>query len=201
MSGLFDAVLGAIDGNTVNSIARQLGTNPQHAQGAIQAALPLILGAMGRNAADPRGAEALHRAAARDHAGLDLGGVLGSVLGGGGQNIGQSILGHVFGARQERAATGLGKVAGLDGASAAKLMAMLAPIVMNVLGRQTSQRGLDAGMLGGLLGQENQRMQQQSPGAGGLLGAVLDRDGDGDVDFNDLMQVGGGLLGQFMNRR
>ena len=51
MSSLIDQVLGSLDGNTINQIAAQLGTSPRHAEGAIQAALPLLIGAMGRSAA------------------------------------------------------------------------------------------------------------------------------------------------------
>jgi hypothetical protein len=50
-------------------------------------------------------------------------------------------------------------------------------------------------VLGDILGQEHQRVSQQGGAAGGLLGAVLDRDGDGDVDFSDLLKAGGSILG------
>ena len=194
MSSLIDQVLGSLDGNTINQIAAQLGTSPRHAEGAIQAALPLLIGAMGRNSAQPAAIE-------RDHANVDLGSLLGGLFGGSGSaqpGLGQggAILGHIFGGRQQRAATGLGKMAGLESADAAKLMAMLAPILMGVLGQQTTRGGLDPNALGGLLGQETQRVTQGL--GGGLLGAVLDRDGDGDVDFQDLMQAGGGLLGNLL---
>lgn len=48
--------------------------------------------------------------------------------------------------------------------------------------------------LGQLLGQEAQR-SAQSPGLGGLLNAVFDRDGDGKLGLSDLLKIGGGLLG------
>jgi hypothetical protein len=53
----------------------------------------------------------------------------------------------------------------------------LAPIVMGYLGRQKQQQGLDAGGLSGYLGQQQQEIQR-SP-QGGMLGGMLDRDGDG----------------------
>lgn len=203
MSNLIDQVLGSLDANSIDRIATQLGTNPQHAEGAIRAALPLLVGAMGRNSAQPDGAQALHRAISRDHANVDLGSLLGGLLGGSGSDSGQpglgqggAILGHIFGGREQRAATGLGKMAGLDSADAGKLLAMLAPILMGVLGQNAARGGLDPNALGGLLGQETQRVSQGL--GGGLIGAVLDRDGDGDVDFQDLMQAGGGLLGDLL---
>ena len=74
---------------------------------------------------------------------------------------------------------------------------MLAPIVMAVLARMMLNRGGDSNALGGLLGGEARQVRQQD---GGLLGAVLDRDGDGDVDLSDLLQ-NGQLLGGLFGRR
>jgi hypothetical protein len=233
MSELLQSVLGALEPQRVDAIARQIGATPQQTERAIHAALPLLIGQMARNTADPRGAQSLHGALQRDHAGVDLGGLLGSVLGGmhgnargaaasgdggllggvlgavlgGGDTSGArasdplsdgaAILGHIFGARQPRVAQGVGQVGGLDGSQSSRLLAMLAPIVMAVLARMMQNRGGDAGALGGLLGGEAREVRQQD---GGLLGAVLDRDGDGDVDLSDLLQ-NGQLLGGLFGRR
>src|SRR5690606_4513087 len=56
---------------------------PERASDAVAAALPLLLGALGRNASQPQGAQALYGALGRDHGGMDLGSLLGAVLGGG----------------------------------------------------------------------------------------------------------------------
>ena len=42
---------------------------------------------------------------------------------------------------------------------------------------------------------EHQQIRQQGGLSGGLLGAVLDRDGDGDTDFSDLVGLAGSVLG------
>ncbi|AVP98729.1 calcium-binding protein [Ahniella affigens] len=199
---ILQGLMGILDDNAMQQIGRQIGASPAQTQGAVQQALPLILGAMGRNAAEPNGAEALHRAVARDHANVDIGGLLGGLLGGGQAanpvaSQGESILKHVFGARQDRAAVGLGRSSGLDQGSAAQLLKILAPIVMAQIGKTQQQKGLSSGGLGDLLGLiGGARPQAQSqPGGGGLLGAVLDRDGDGDVDFADLAPMAGQVLG------
>lgn len=199
MSGLLDLVKGAIDSGMINQAANQLGTTPGKAESAIDAALPLLLGALGRNASQPQGAQSLHRALERDHADNNPLSVLGNVLGGQGLGDGSAILGHIFGGRQERASMGVSKASGLDMGNSGQLMAMLAPVVMSILGSQMKQRGLDSGGLGGLLGQERQRIEEDK-GAGGLMNAVLDRDGDGDVDFADIAQ-NVGLLGSLFGRR
>ena len=70
---------------------------------------------------------------------------------------------------------------------------MLAPIVMSVLGGMSRRQGMNASSLGGLLGQEHQRIA--GSGAGSLLGAVFDQDGDGAVGLGDLLKIGEGMLG------
>ena len=63
---------------------------------AMAAALPLLLGALSRNASQGDGASSLHQALANDHDGSildDIGGFLGS----GNTSSGNDILGHVLG--------------------------------------------------------------------------------------------------------
>jgi hypothetical protein len=193
-ASLTDDLLSQLQGAPLQQIGQQLGLAPDQAQGAVSAALPLLLGALGRNASQPQGAEALFGALQRDHAGLDVGSVLGSVLGGGGQ--GAQILGHVFGDRQNNAAQGLGAATGLGGSQANTLLKLLAPIVLAYLARRLfSQGNATSQGLGQVLGQEHQQIRQQGGLGGGLLGAVMDRDGDGDTDFSDLIGLAGSVLG------
>ncbi|KAF1691309.1 calcium-binding protein [Pseudoxanthomonas jiangsuensis] len=185
-----------LQGAPLQQLSSQLGTDPGQTRDAVAAALPLLLGALGRNSAQPQGAQALFGALQRDHGGgLDLGGVLGAVLGGGGsrQTDGAGILGHILGGGQPRAAQALGQSTGLGSGQAMQLLALLAPIVMSFLANRSKSQGLDAGGLGQLLGQEREQVRQQA--GGGVLDALLDRDGDGDVDAGDLLNLGMGLFG------
>lgn len=223
MSDLTSSIFSQMDQGSIESIASQLGVDPAQASNAIQQALPLLMGGLARNAASPQGADALHSALDRDHAGVDIGGLLGSVLGGGASSggggigdvlgsvlgggsssnsssagIGGAILGHIFGGRRDQAAQGLGQTSGLGGAGASQLLSMLAPLVMAALGNMTRKQGLDANGLSGVLGQENHRLKQS--GVGGLLSGVLDSDGDGEVSMGEMLQAGAGLLGAFSKR-
>lgn len=194
-SPLADDLLNQLQGPQIARIGQQLGLSQPQANDAVSAALPLLIGALGRNASQPQGAEALFGALQRDHNGLDLGSVLGSVLGGGGQ--GAEILGHIFGNRQNNAAQGLGAATGLGGTQANSLLKILAPIVLAYLARRLLSQGNGASpqALGQVLGQEQQQIRRQGGLGGGLLGAVLDRDGDGDTDFSDLIGLAGSVLG------
>jgi hypothetical protein len=74
------------------------------------------------------------------------------------------------------------------------LLTLLAPIVMAFLAQRVQAGGMDAGRLGQTLGQERARVQQQGGLGGGLLGSLLDQDGDGQVGMGDLLKMGGSLL-------
>lgn len=200
-NALTDDVYSQLEGAPLRQMAQQLGIGPTQMAGAVSAALPLLLGALGRNASQPQGAEALFGALQKDHAGLDIGNVLGAVLGGGAaQGDGGKILGHVFGGRQPRAEQALGQATGLGGDRAGMLLKMLAPIVLAYLAKRMFEQRQAANaatpqVLGEVLGQEEQRVSQQGGLGSGVLGAVLDQDGDGQLGLGDLLKIGGGLLG------
>lgn len=199
-ASLVDELMAQLQGAPLQQMAQQLGTSPAQTQDAVGAALPLLLGTLGRNAAQPQGAMDLFGALQRDHSGSpDLGGLLGSLLGGGGsagggQPDGAAILGHIFGGNQQRAETGLGQATGL-GSNAGQLLQMLAPIVMSFLAQRMSSGGMDAGGLGQMLGQERASAQRQGAPGGDLLSSLLDQDGDGQLGLGDLLKLGGSLLG------
>lgn len=212
MTALTNDLLAQLQGAPLQQISRQLGIDQSQAAGAVDAALPLLMGALGKNASQPQGAEALFGALQKDHTGSGgIGDLLGMVLGGAQsrQTDGAGMLGHIFGGQQGRAEQHLGEATGLGGDRAGQLMKILAPIVMAYLAKRMfsgneSGGGQAAGLggsnptadiLGAVLGQERQQVRQQGGLAGGLLGAVLDKDGDGDVDLSDMLKLGGGLLG------
>ena len=208
-----------LQGGPVQQIAQQLGVDPATAQTAVTAALPLLIGALGRNASQPGGAQALFGALQNDHAGAGgLGQLLGAVLGGSHsrQTDGAGILGHIFGGRQPRAEQAVGRSTGIGQDKANLLLRWLAPIVLAYLAkrmfenRQVSAGGASLpqgsahqppaqapspGVLGDILEQETRTVEQQGGPLGSVLGQMLDRDGDGDTDFSDLLKIGGSILG------
>ena len=202
MTTLTDEIFSQLSRADVQQIGAQLGTGQAQTAGAIAAALPMILGAMGRNTAQPQGAEALLGALGRDHAsGGGIGDILGAVLGGqqGRQTDGLGQLGHIFGGQLPRAEAGLGQATGLGGDKAQMLLKILAPIVLAYLSKRMfggaqAQGDGSAQALGNILGQERQVQQQQGGLGGGLLGAVLDQDGDGQLGLGDLLKVGMGAM-------
>ncbi|WP_329854168.1 DUF937 domain-containing protein [Stenotrophomonas pavanii] len=197
---LTDELLAKLQGAPLQQVSQQLGISDTQASGAISAALPVLMGALGNNASQPQGAQALLGALQNNHSGLDLGSVLSSVLGGGGggggaASDGAGILGHIFGGSQQKVETGLAQATQLDSGRTSQLLQILAPIVMAFLAQRLGGGQADAGSLSQALGQEKQQVQQQGGIAGGLLGSVLDQDGDGQFGVGDLLKIGGSLLG------
>ena len=205
MSSIFDAVTQQLGGANLTQLSQQIGADESTTANAVQAALPLLLGGLARNASNPDGAAALSTALG-DHADggvlANLGGLLGNPQGG----AGGGILGHIFGNKRDTVEQGVGQATGLNQPQIGKLLMVLAPIVMAMLARrhQTGAQPSVApqsgqGGLPDILAKEAQDATQKAPtGLGGLLG-MLDRDGDGNP-LNDLGRIAtsaglGGILG------
>ncbi len=174
-------------------MGQQLGTDKASTAAAVSTAIPVLLSALARNAARPGGAEALNAALSKDHDGSVLSDLTGAVSGYQ-RGPGGKILKHVLGDRQEAAAATIGRTSGIDPAKAGALLAMLAPIVLGSLGMARQTKGLDAGGLAEMLGQERQDMQKANAGIGGLL-SFLDADKDGSI-VDDVL----GMAGKFLNK-
>ena len=191
MSSILDLLGSELGQSAIQQvIGSQLGTDSETTQQAIGAALPMLMGALGRNAATPEGAEALAGALNRDHDGSILGDLAGTLGNADTANAGSAILGHVLGGQQGTIENALGQATGMDAGSAGQLMAMLAPIVMGQLGKTQSEGGLDADALAGLLGSEREAATSQLGG----MASLLDMDGDGSI-VDDVMNIGSQVLG------
>ena len=198
MSSILDAVSQQLGPDAIEQMSRSLGADPGTTSNAVNLALPTLLGGLSRNASQPEGAAALDNALkAHDGSILDnLGGILGGG-GGTGGGIGGAILGHIFGAKRGPVEQGVGRASGLNAGQVAQLMAMLAPIVMGVLGRMKQSKGLDANQLPDVLNQSREQGEKEVPGLGGLL----DANNDGSVT-DDLLRMGSSALGgMFGNRK
>jgi hypothetical protein len=193
MAGLLDLLGSRLDGGAVQQISGRLGADRNATSTAIQAALPLLLGALAKNASNPDGARQLHDALARDHDGSRLDRLPDPEAD---RPEGDAILRHVLGDRRGVAEQGIAKASGLDLAKVGPLLAMLAPVVLGALGKTRNERGLGPQDLSAMLGGERDAMSAASPGMMGALSQLLDRDRDGSV-VDDL----GGMLGGLFGRR
>jgi hypothetical protein len=194
MDDLMQSIVAQLSGAPMAQLGNQLGTDSRATQSAVQAALPMLLGALAKNSSSAGGADALAGALDRDHDGSILDD-LGGFLSGGAGSDGAAILGHVLGSREQTVEAGIGKATGLQTGQIAQLLQMLAPVVLGYLGRQKQQQSMSSGMLGELLGTQSSRAQAQNP-AFSAITALLDKDDDGTI-VDEL----GGMLGSFLSGR
>ena len=181
-----------LDGDSVARIGEQLGQDKRTTQGAINLALPMLLGAF-KKSTERDGGAGLARALASKHDG----GILDNLSGFLSQNDradGSGILKHVLGSKQDSAAAMLQTGSGVDKQQAASLLATLAPIVMGALGK-ARHGDADGTQVARILQQETQEIDARSPGALSAFTGFLDADGDGDTDLADLVAHGKSKLG------
>ncbi len=185
-------VLGAVSGGQAGGLGGLLGSvlgGGQQAQGGLGGLLGSVLGG--------------GQSAPNQSSGGGVGDLLGMILQGGGGNSalnGAGILGHILGGRQDAAAGAVSQASGLNVSQVMKLMPILAPIVMGVLGRARQQNGIGAGDLASVLGGASQQAQQKTGFGGGILNAILDKDGDGSF-MDDLAGMAGKqILGGLFKR-
>lgn len=203
MNSILDLLADHIGGDNIGQLAGAIGADRGKTQTAVSAALPAILTALNRQTNSDAGAQGLAQALDRDHDGslLDhLSGFLGGQVQGK-QADGGGILGHVLGGQQRQVEQGVAQASGLDMSQVAKLLPILAPIVMAALGKRKRQAGLDGAGLSGILGEDATRARQAAPsGVLGALSGFLDRDGDGSIQNDLVAQAGKAALGKLFGR-
>ena len=195
---ILEMLQGQLGGSALEMIGSQIGADRSQVERAVPAALGSLMTGLARNAQSSDGASSLASALSRDHDGSILDNLAG-VLSAPDQGAGAGILGHVFGSKRGAVESALGQSTGLEAGSMGKLLTMLAPLVMGALGKKQRQGGLNPSDLGGLLRQEQSSAARQAPDLG-MLGSLLDADGDGDIK-DDVARIGGGLLKSFLGKR
>jgi hypothetical protein len=175
MAELTDSLTELLDGQA-DQIGRRIGADPERTRSAIDAAIPALLAALSAEADEP----GLKSAIRQDHDGSILD-QLSGYLDGTAQlsprtTNGAGILEHTLGDRQGEMAQALSAKSGLDLGSIMKLLPLLAPILMGMLGKKTGGAsggsggggfGLDD--IGDLLGREKESARQKNPDIGDIL--------------------------------
>jgi hypothetical protein len=163
---LVSLVMQFLTPDMITRIAAALGLDRSNTQKAVGAAVPALLAGVSSAAAMPDGAQ---RAvdAIRQQGGM-LDGFANLIDGSGQMSLvdrGSSLLESVLsGYDQSALADAVGKFAGLGSGATNSLLAMLAPAVMGIIGKQFSGgKVLDAGSLTGLLASQKDQIAQALP--------------------------------------
>lgn len=161
----------------INGIGAHTGTSAEETASVVKAAGPILLGMLHKNASTPEGASSL-LGALQQHDGSVLDNLSGFLGGGGNLADGNGILGHVLGGNRNVVENHLSQQTGVSSANVSKILAMLAPIILGFLGKQSRSNNVNTG--GGL---------------GDLLGGLLGGGGSGSAGGNILSSVLGNVLG------
>jgi hypothetical protein len=210
MAGIMDLLNSELGKQIVNGVSKETRQPEDKTATVVAMAMPLLMGAMKRNASSPQGAEGLMNALNNKHDGSILDN-LSSLFGGGvNEDVkvdGLGILGHVLGGSQNNVVGAISKKSGMDSNSVMQILTVLAPIVLGYLGKQQRKKSVQSpdaldGLLGGMLGGGRKKQQKQQS----LIENLLDGDGDGSVvdDIAGMVLSGGskkgGLLGGLFGR-
>ncbi|SRX73575.1 DUF937 domain-containing protein [Aequorivita antarctica] len=213
MSGILDLLNSDLGKQIIGGISQETNQPADKTASVVSMAMPILLGAMKRNASSEGGAANLMNALNNKHDGsiLDnLGGLFGGGVNEDVKQDGLGILGHVLGGSQNNAVQALSQKSGLDTNSVMQILQVAAPILLGYLGKQKKQQNVnsDSGigdLLGGLMGGGSKQPQQQS-----LIESMLDGNNDGSVidDIAGMVLGGGnkkkgglgGLLGSFFGK-
>lgn len=198
---LMEILQGQLSDDVIGQISQQIGAQPEQTATAANGIFTSLLGGLANNATQEGGLSAIAGALDRNHDGSvldDIMGMVGTVMNGQGSGAtnGLGILGHILGDNQENVAQQVSQSSGLSMGQVMKLMPVLAPIVMGVIGKMRGQDGFQLSDLPGiLLGSAQSGAQQSGMGdlLGGLLGSVLG--GGGQQQGGGLGNILGNILG------
>ena len=193
---VLDELRAQLSGDTLNDISARIGADPQQTKTAIDGAIPMLLAALGKEAADPERRTGLQQAIREDHDGSIIDNLQGYLSGqtSGRAADGEGIVNHVLGERKEPAVQALSQKSGLDLGMITSLLPLLAPIVMGMIGKKGRSGGLSLDSITDVLGNDTKRAADESPDIGDLLGSVLGGGQSGKGGIGD-------VLGSILDKR
>jgi hypothetical protein len=198
MSGILDLLNSDLGKQIINGVSNETQQPEDQTSKVLAMAMPVLMGALKRNTANPQGAEGLLNALNSKHDGSILDS-LGDVFNGGVnpeiKQDGAGILNHVLGNSQENVANALSQKSGVDTGTVMNILQVAAPILLGYLGKETRQNNVsEPSQLGGLL--ENvlgggQQANSNNNDPQSLIESLLDGNNDGSV----LDDIAGMILG------
>lgn len=197
-----DLIKSQLSGSVMDQISNQLGADRQKTEVATDNILATLLEGLAKNTEENKGADALSNVLAKDHDGSLLDNLHDVINGKAEEKApraanGAGILKHLLGGNIFDISEIISKASGLTNGKTMNLMMMLAPILMQTLGKQKRQQNMDAGGLASILSNTvNKTRSRKSGPNGGILKSLLDRDGDGSI----VDDVAGMVLGRLFGR-
>lgn len=188
----FTQLLGGPAGQQViEEISNKSGATKEETSSVIQAATPVLIGMLHKNASSEQGASNLLNAL-KDHQGGILSNLSGALASEDTKKDGEGILNHILGNQQGQVQQMLSMNTGVSISKIMSILPLLAPVLLGLLGSKANSDKVSSGgglsdLLGGIMG----GMNNSSVGTN-ILGSIL---GGGKKDGL------GGLMGNLFGKK
>ena len=195
---LLDMIMSAQGGASAQQAGAQLGLNQQQSQSAIAALLPAISSALKQNTASPQGLAGLLGAlqGGKHEQYLENPQMIGQQ-----QTVtdGNAILGHLFGSKDvSRAVAGhAAQKTGIGADVLKKLLPLVATMAMGSLSKQTKAPTMQSALTG--MAMQHLMGGQKKSGLGAILGAVTGSNGRQQRQAQQTHQQGMGIIGKLLD--
>ncbi|WP_339701361.1 DUF937 domain-containing protein [uncultured Marixanthomonas sp.] len=197
MAGILDLLNSDMGKQIISGISNEAKQPADKTASVLSMGLPILMGAMKKNAKSEQGAAGLMSALSNSkHDGslLDnLGGFFGGGVNEDSKIDGLGILGHALGGSQDNVVGALSKKSGMDSNSVMQILQVAAPILLGYLGKEKRQQNVDSqsgitSLLGNMMAGNSQEEQDKEQS---LIESLLDGDNDGSI----IDDVAGMVLG------
>lgn len=199
MSLLLDLIKTQLNDSHYASFAKTIGADPGQTKDAVNQALPLLVGALSKQATGSTSSDFLTSLLDKNQDGSVLDDVLGMVTGGGSASQGMASLKFLLGNQASAVENHIAENSGLSIDAVAKLLPMLASIVMGALSKAQSSQNLTNQGLRSLLEKENTSIARDQPQMDSFLGSLLEQSKGGGI-MDDIVRMGKGFLGGLRGR-
>lgn len=197
MAGILDLLNSDMGKQIIGGISNETKQPQDKTASVLSMGLPILMGAMKKNAKSEAGASGLMSALSNSKHDGSLLNNLGGFFGGGvnedAKIDGLGILGHALGGSQDNVVDALSKKTGMDSNSVMQILQVAAPILLGYLGKQKRENNVDSqsgitSLLGNMMAGNSQEEQDKEQS---LIESLLDGDNDGSV----IDDVAGMVLG------
>ena len=190
---IINNLLGSDSGELlIKGLSSQIGQSKSQTNNLMSMAIPVLLKAMQRNSSSKEGASGLHSAISDKHDGSILNKLENVFTGTESTDLekdGEKILGHVLGQSEQNIQNALSIQSGIDASSVSRVLKMVAPVVMGLLGKQqreqnaskTDENGVSNTIMS-LVGATSENNNQS------FFESILDADNDGSI-IDDVAEV------------
>ena len=177
-------------------ISQKTNLPQKQTQSVLELAIPLLMGGLAKNSANPQGANNLLEALTKDHDGSILKNPSSAINKEETETDGEKILKHILGNKQASASQAIANQLNIDTNQVTQILSLIAPFVMGALGKKQKNSHLDSSSLSELL-LSTMNQKTKSAQKTNLISAILDQNDDGSV-VDEIANIGlkaiGGLF-------